>query len=388
MAEFKEWLQAENSLELEPGVTFIDADTVATPDGNVRLQGINAPEVAHLTSDGRVTEGEVGGQMSTDQVSKLAKEMGFTHVKITGAAAHGRHEGDLINPKTGESFRARLAQEGLAKIDPRFDTTGLQAQADYGAYLRTKKGRERNSWDEARDLITEAMMEDGKALGHFRIAQSASGDWRVAKEYWESQGLSEAEAEKRANEIYNRSSAALHYKDRDIATGDSHNPFSDAWDTGLIGVQESMWGVVDLLGEQVDSDYLTTHGQIGVQRARNRIADRGRIITDYKDVDGFFDAVEYVGNNALLSLPYMGITAAATLAAPVTGGLSLAAPAAVYTGQTWNEMEGDKSASVAIGAGVAQAALDRLGIGLIFKGAGKAPRDMLQAGIKSSWLMV
>ena len=73
-------------------------------------------------------------------------------------------------------------------------------------------------------------------------------------------------------------------------------------------------------------------------------------------------------NNAALSLPYMGITVAGTVAAPFTGGLSLAAPAAIYAGQTWNEMEGEnRQASVAVAAGVAQAALDRVGLGFTFK---------------------
>ena len=62
---------------------------------------------------------------------------------------------------------------------------------------------------------------------------------------------------------------------------------------------------------------------------------------------------------------------AAAAAAPITGGLSLAAPASIYTGQVWNEMEGEKSAGIAIAAGVTQAALDRLGIDFILpKGVG------------------
>ena len=142
-----------------------------------------------------------------------------------------------------------------------------------------------------------------------------------------------------------------------------------------------MCGVLNLLGETNEWDGVANIGEAGVERARSRIGDRGHFITDYKDVDGFWSAVEYVGNNAALSLPYMGITVAGTVAAPFTGGLSLTAPAAVYTGQTWNEMEGEKNAAVAIGAGVAQAALDRLGLSFVFKGAGKAPRDLLKRGV-------
>ena len=76
----------------------------------------------------------------------------------------------------------------------------------------------------------------------------------------------------------------------------------------------------------------------------------------------------------------MGISIAGALAAPVTGGLSLTAPAAVYTGQTWNEMEGEKSASIAIGSGVLQAAFDRIGIGAIFK-AGQPAKKLANDAI-------
>ena len=82
---------------------------------------------------------------------------------------------------------------------------------------------------------------------------------------------------------------------------------------------------------------------------------------------------------AAISLPYMGVTFAGALAAPVTGGTSLAAatgvsalsgvgvsmlaPVSMYAGQTWNELEGDKkSATLASAAGITMAVLDRLGI--------------------------
>lgn len=386
MTDLSTWLQTDTTRDLSPDVTFVDADTVRDSQGSVRLQGLDAPEVDKLLrgDDGtvRAQAGQVGGQVTADQVAKLAKEMGFTHVQRSGEKdPFGRDIGDLINPQTGESFRTRLLQEGIVSVHGEYDVSGLQEIADYGALLRTNKDNTSKEWEQARQLIEDAVKQDGKSQGHFRIAQAASGDWQRTVDYWVSQGLSKDAAEARADDIYNKDVALLRQAGVDVATGDSTNPLSDAWDVGLIGVQESMWGLVDLFGEQIDSEYLTTVGQTGVQRARNRIVDRGDFIKDYKDVDGFWEALQYVGNNAALSLPYMGITVAATLAAPVTGGLSLTAPAAVYAGQTWNEMEGEKNAAVAIGAGVAQAALDRLGIGLIFKGVNKAPKDMLRAGI-------
>ena len=397
MTDFKTWLDTDTSRDLTDGVSFVDADTVKLEDGRlVRLQGVNAPELAKLGDTAETSYGhvEAGGFETAEQVARLAKELGFTEVRITGKAAYDREAGDLYNPTTGESFRTRLAQEGILGVDPAFDKSGLSQSADYGALLRTQKGREPNEWDEARALIAQAVEQQGGQQGRFRVAQSVSGDWGHAYDHFlrkelekyddptdEQREAAKKTAQIKASETYNPHVAELELTDRHIATGDSKNPFSDAWDVGLIGVSESMWGVVDMLGESVDEDWLAQYGKSGVQRARNRIADHGRFITDYKEVDGFWDAVEYVTNNAALSLPYMGITAAATVAAPFTGGVSLTAPAAVYAGQTWNEMEGEKNAAVAVGAGVIQAALDRVGIGFVFKGAGQAPKDLLKKGI-------
>ena len=316
--------------------TFQDADTVKLdePVGDVvgvRLRGVLAPETGRAT-------GEVGGTMTTQQVIDLANKMGYTNLVYdqnerddTGT----RFVGDLQD-KHGRSFARALASSGVLGVSDEHDIAGLRESAEYGAFLRTDKDYEETDWDKAKAMIDASVLEDQKYANQFKTQQIIAGDARYSDDY----------------AAY---SAAFKYGDRAIDTGKSLNPLSDAWDTGLIGVQESMWGVLDLLGETTDYDPLANIGKAGVERARSRISDRGHFITDYKDVDGFWDAVEYVGNNAVLSLPYMGITAAATVAAPLTGGLSLTAPAAVYTGQTWNEREGDKNAAVAIGAGVAQA---------------------------------
>jgi hypothetical protein len=69
------------------------------------------------------------------------------------------------------------------------------------------------------------------------------------------------------------------------------------------------------------------------------------------------------GTNAAVSIPYMANTVGATLLAGPTFGLSMLSPSAVYTGQTWNEMEGDnKNAAIAIASGVTQAILDKIGL--------------------------
>ena len=120
----------------------------------------------------------------------------------------------------------------------------------------------------------------------------------------------------------------------------------------------------------------------------------GKVLTDWKDVNGFQSGVAFIANNAAMSLPYMINTAAATvagtLAAPVVGtGLAvagaIAVSSAVYAGQTWNEMEETadgkgKNAAVALTAGLVQGSLDRLGIGAI---TGKVlPQNITKEAIK------
>ena len=359
-------------------LTFIDADTLQDKEGNkLRLKGINAPEVQKIIG-GQLKKGTAGGTEATTVVQKLANDFGYNNVKPvidpeTGEpelGAFGRPIVDLVD-SNGQSFTSRLLSEGvLGKTRYTDNIDGLTAElGELRREQASLQGTQANTeWDKARLSLEEAMLAEGFQQYGFR--QTALDEVSLAQ--YQSAGLGHLVA-----------SDNVQVRDyRREINNDSANPLSDAWDTGLIGVQESAWGMLNLLGESTDWDLAADIGEAGVERARTRIADRGQIITDYKDVEGFGDAVEYITNNAALSLPYMGITVAATVAAPFTAGVSLTAPAAIYAGQTWNEQEGEnKNAAIAIGSGVLQAAFDRLGIGLVFKGAGKAPRDLMKAGV-------
>ena len=139
-------------------------------------------------------------------------------------------------------------------------------------------------------------------------------------------------------------SSAIQFRDSDRSIYNvSNNPLSDSWNQGWTGVTEAAYGVVDLIGDTAGWEGWQDVGQAGAERARARLSDYGTTITDYKDVDGFSTAMQYLGNNIALSLPYMAITTGAVAAAPATGGASLIAPVSVYTGQTWNEMEGENN---------------------------------------------
>ena len=360
---------------IQPGSTdlagadahFIDADTLVSKtelgsDGKpkkFRIQGVNAPEAYHTGKEDGAQE--AGAQMTTEQVIKLANSMGYTNIVPSeqGEDKYGRTVVDLQD-KQGRSFKRALATHGIAEVIPAFDDSGLEFSNKFQKALKTKQGYEESEWDKAAAMIENAWRAEEGHEKQFKQRQLYSG------------------------QTGDQFSADFEYTDRDVRTGDANNPTSTAWNTGLIGVTEATYGIVNLLGEKLDSETLEVIGEAGVNRARTRIADQGKILTDYKDVDGFGKAIDYLVNNAALSLPYMGISIGGALLSPLTGGLSLAAPAAVYAGQSWNEAgeinKENRSASIAVASGVIQAALDRLGIGLIFK-AGVAPKELYKKGV-------
>lgn len=60
--------------------SFIDADTLQDDEGNrFRLQGIDAAEVEKVTN-GKFKQGTAGGGASTEIISNLANEQGFTNL--------------------------------------------------------------------------------------------------------------------------------------------------------------------------------------------------------------------------------------------------------------------------------------------------------------------
>jgi len=347
------------------GYSFYDADTLYDADGKgYRLQGVNALEVDRLGK-----EGEIGGDLTTEQAVRLANDLGYTEVHKTGEFdVTGKREIVDLRDKSGRSFRRQLAASGLTGAVPQFDPGGdLAHSAAYRRALKTTEGYQLDEFDEAAGMLKDHIDAEQKYDNQFkqkRLIPGLNAD-HIAEE-----------------------GAVFERRDRDTRTGEANNPLSVAWDTGMLGAYEALYGMAELVGEKTGFEGLEDYGTAGVQRKRAEIGDQGKILTDYKDVDSFGDAVEFIGNNAILSLPYMAISAAGALAAPVTGGLSLAAPAAVYSGQAWNEMGdlieehgGERSASTAIATGVVQAALDR--VGLSFVAGQLPPKGIFKKGVQA-----
>ena len=332
--------------------TFVDADTLRDPKDpkkTYRLQGYDAPEVAGW-KNGKWVQGTAGAADATREITTLAEDQGYNNLVKTGKFdPHGREIVELHDAE-GRNFTSELLKSGALEAGQYTKQEDLDAIDVARAF-----GNNNDAFSEAAVKVQDAI--EDQTFRDTRFRQAATNEAAYANGY----GTSAVEWRK---------------PDRDLRNN-SLNPLSDAWDQGWLGAKEGAYGFLELLGESTDVDYLKDVGEAGIVRTRARQEEYAKVLTDWKDVDGIYSGLQYIQNNAAMSLPYMAITAgsavAGTLAAPVVGAaggvaLGITGAATVYSGQVWNEMEGEKNAGIAIAGGLAQAALDRLGLGAI-KGA-------------------
>lgn len=348
--------------------TFIDADTIRDSETGktYRAAGFDAAEISKLLGtkeDGtpNIKSGTAGGAASLD-IMKLMKEQGFTNVvKSEGGAAHGRGTVRFTNSK-GEDFATRLIETGVADLTPQSttqDAEALEAARLFGDKI-IKEGDD--SFKKAGDDIMSAMLSEGYDALNFKRAAVNEAEYA-------------SDPSKYAANVEFRS------LDRTI-TNKALSPWSDSWDTAMIGIQEAGFGIADMLGDSIGSESLSSLGEAGAARARGRIFEKGTTLTDYKEVKGFGTAMEFLTNNLAMSLPYMAITAASTVAAPFTGGATLAIPASIYAGTIYNEQEvGKKNALIALAGGAIQGALDVVGLKVIASSLGNTPKEFFEHGV-------
>ena len=353
-----------DSLFGEPEVPFIgapedraylDGDTVQdTVTGDrLRLQGINTPEVAHVTDTGFIKPGEVGGQLNTQLVSKLTRDNNFSQVKLKEKEdgtperdAYGRYVGDLVNPETGERLSDKLLRSGLADVTLFSDKNQLNAALG-GRLERARKefmGEDLDEWDMASELINAKRRES---------------------DFYSPRPLAMTEQQaSMAPEFFSNAPSAIRLPDR-TSDNKARNSLKTAWALGTSGVFEGAWGSWDIIGDVLDWD---NKGEDEVKRIQREISNLPELENlsafDEKGnwrLDSAAKFVDYILTNAAASAPYMVASFASIAAAPYTFGASLAIPSVVYTGQTYNAQE-DKNPATALISGVGQGVLDFFGV--------------------------
>ena len=382
---FADILTTDTELKNSGGHTFVDGDTLRNDEGQlIRIAGLEAAEIAHLTENG-LDPGTAGGDQAAASIQNLANKFGFNNViyetnpdgsyKLddTGQRIMGR-----ITDDAGRDYTQMLTKHGINQLGM-YSTDDDILAAQFGNAERSGRiGEPINDWEKAKVQIDEATLAE---MDYEQKFKRAALDERTLAQYNAPQQPGETfinyQKRKKLAEQFIPGQVQIRNLDRTI-DNKAENPLSEGIDVGFTGMLEGLYGTAELVGEKTGFDWLKNIGEDGIQRQRSYLADKpelklnafkpvldknGVVIDNEWDIKGVGEFFEYLGTNAAISIPYMANTVGATLLSPVTGGLSMLSPAAVYTGQTWNEMEGDnKSAGLAIASGVTQAILDRVGL--------------------------
>ena len=363
-----ETLTADNTFVETNGAEgeWLDGDTIKFGEERVRIAGIDTRETNKVRPDGSYKPGEVGGYEQAAKISDLARKKGYTTLQDTGEVdPYGRKIMDLTNA-AGSKFSDELTATGVVRPNRYTRQDAIDSSFAARAYRNAiqNNGEAPTDMQAAADWIDQMIDEQGGEYSRRKLIAFDEQELAQAKHA----GIADA---------YIQDDVQIRNQDR-YYDNKAKNPLSTAWDSGWQGVVEGGTGFLNLVGEETGWEGLADWADAKGDVIRDDLARQPEIILDYKDAlqnpDGSWpknpiealkrtdEFIEYVGNMAAMSLPYMAITMGGAALAPVTGGLSMTAPAAVYAGQTWNEMEGEKNALLAIGAGISMAALDRLGI--------------------------
>ena len=372
-----DYIQSPNTMPY-----FVDGDTVDKGGVRYRLVGFDTPEVSKILDDGTFKEGTAGGSAATAIMSKLANDNGFTNIRpLTDGKGnikkdfYGRTLADLVN-SSGQSFKDKILREGI------LGTSAYSSDLDVAKHSVGSLERfygmgsdETTSYDLARNQMLSARIKEG---------EFSQGIKKVA---FDEKELAAANQLEQGN-YYSQTLTQTRKNDRTV-TNESLNPITDSWEHGWMGVMEGMYGFLEASGDLLDAERLSDIGEEGVERYRAKIGEYGTRLTDYRDIDGAYDTMIWLANNAAMSVPYMalalGTLAVANVATPLIGAtlalpLGISATSAVYAGQTYNEMSGNRDPKIAMMSGVVQATLDRLGLAAVFS-KGVMPKKLLDTAL-------
>ena len=379
------------------GHTFIDGDTLINEEGKLlRIQGLSAPEINRLMDSGYLKPGTPGGVAATQQIERLAEEFGYNNIQyLTNPDGSpmmdtlGKRQLVRLTDDSGRDFVETLTRYGINKLGK------FSSSEEIDKY---RLGMAKNSNRNIRDPLNE--FEKAELILNDTIKSEQWYDTEFAKAATDEQMLARLNADQQPGEslaafawrkkqaaMFSQNRVQQRHRDRTIDNEALH-PWSESFDVGWNGVIESLYGAAELVGYKTGFNWLENMGEAGIKRQREYLASKpnlklsvlkptldaeGNVIGNEWDIDGIGEFFTYMGNMTAVSLPYMGVTAAGAITAPV----GMVMPASMYTGMVWNDMEGenkDKSATLAVAGGLTMTVLDRLGIKLLM---GKMPGTLL-----------
>ena len=376
MADLQDELRAiiNRDDSLPGGMTAKDADTLALLDGQaLRLKGVDARETAKFIPGVKIQGSQLGADTQTKLVEQTMREEGYNvPVPLAEKDVYGRQLGD-VTKDTGARLTTRLLEQGY--IDPYTTMDRQQATAlTMGRLDRAKRKAEEQQT--LGDQLLDSLNEERAYMGlqAKRMTPDAKGFGAAV----DSSGKSDF------------FSGPMIVREGEDKQGFATSTFGTGLDIGLAQMKQGLFGTFDMIGEKTGSEFIKNYGKRNVRSLQSELENlpylRNAEAIDDKGnwkLDSLGKMIDYTVGTAASSAPQMVTSIVAAMASPLTFGLSMTLPAAIYTGSVWNaQKEENKSATAAIVSGITQATLDKIGVTGLGKAAGlnittKATQDIV-----------
>jgi endonuclease YncB( thermonuclease family) len=376
MADLQDRLRAiiNEDTTLPGGMTAKDADTLALLDGQaLRLKGVDARETAKFIPGSKIEGSQLGADTQTKLVEKTMREEGYNiPVPLAEKDVYGRQLGD-VTTDTGARLTTRLLEQGF--IDP-YTTMDRQQETALTMGRLDRAKRKAEQQQTIGDQLLDSLNEERAYMG-----------LQAKRMTVDAKGFGAAVDSSGKSDFF---SSPMMIREGEDKQGYAKSNFDTGLDIGLAQMKQGWFGTFDLIGEKTGNEFLKSYGQRNVRSLQSELENlpylRNAEAIDEQGnwkIDSLGKMIDYTVGTAASSAPQMVTSIVAAMASPITFGLSMAVPAAIYTGSVWNnQKEDNKSATAAIISGITQATLDKVGVTGLGKAAGlnittKATQDMV-----------
>jgi len=361
---------------------IIDGDTEADAQGNrYRREGSNAREIATVKEDKfgekYVASPQVGAAAQNKIIEEIIRKGEFYNIEEKGTDDYGRTIIRRTNNE-GEDLDETLIAAGIT--EPNAYTAASDLANLEAARARRQLTGEATDYELLGDKVKQEFDKGG-----LRFKSTALNEANYSPDY--------------------HSSVAFRDHDRNLDNEQigffeqAGSSFSQSWQ----GIKEGFYGYMDATGQVTNFEMLENLGEQGVARARANMREAPEVLLDYREVDNVFDGFSYVMNNTAMAAPYFatsiaGLALAAPVAilatplvGPVAAGMiaigSTALPnSLIFSGQIWNEMEGEKGAAqwaAATAGGVSMSVVERFGLSKLIPKTSLLSKEGIQKGAKA-----
>lgn len=336
---------------LPSGISAKDADTLTTSTGDtIRLKGVNARETSKFLPGKKIEGSQLGADTQTRGMEDIIRE-GYTTPILTGEKdIYGRQLGDFTN-QAGKRLSVEALQRGI--IDPYHTMDKEQQGALYLGDLERATRKKQGTPSKA-DLFLEQLNQE---RGQYGLR---------AKEYTATAKQYGASLDESGKSDFFAGPAIV--RPGETKTGEAISNWDTGIEQGLKNTAAGWYGAMDLLATKTGSEYLNEVSKTNLNRIKSEMSDlpylkSGEAFNDKGEwqLKSLGQVLDYTVGTAASSAPQMVTSLVAALASPLTYGASMTVPAAIYTGQVWNEQK-DKNATAAILSGITQAVLDKVGL--------------------------